>query len=835
MPQPQSYTPTTDFSQQEAANASGRSSVNTAALDAELANIEATLDQTLENLTLLQRDDGRLKDLLCELHTLSPEVLNLIGGFNLRGLWLQETAYSVNDIATNAEYTYWCKTAHTSGTEFEPQYWIQFGFSSGTDAAQAAAAAQVSANEADASADAAVAAAGSASGFATTATTQAASASASASTATTQASAAATSATNASNSATTAQTAAANLPNATTAGADTFIQSNPAGTGWLYKTAAQVLSALGLIADAGSSLIGFIQAGVGAIARTVQDKLRDHVSVKDFGLKTSNTAAQNKAAFVAAIASLTRPSILKVPQGFYNIAPDIDLGAFVVGFDGDGKYQTSLSVSPPVVGTYVFGLPDATTTEYISIKNLGLFGGGLVANAVRVAKCNHSLIENALATGFSVSALHLGGYSNDIVGSDIFLNTGSGLTLVGTLNNVNVVRSRIYANDGIGIDIASTDTDAGLSINITQGSAIEGNKVAGIMSANTKALNIKDSYVERNGSLGYTYTVPETINVKADIHLLASLTKTLEAVPAYANKSVSICGNHATAIGVGTALPNQDGFVFTTYADNLLVENNQMFDATKINALVAMYQNSDRSMVAGSLRIVGNTKNTINYIGSLDANIQRPETAHLISIPSQPITKNYADNNFLSWLAYSGTTGGFVRSSNKWQGGPIFQIADGDFTFGKTIDLTANQELRGNWVYFGMWMNTQGSSTFARLTLSGQGSSGVSEVVGTDGWTFVSVCRYVDPAETGMNALVQKIGTGSALLVGHPVIAIVGNEYQKYPFIPVTWYRAGGVVGNGTWEVGDRIYNSTPVVGQPKSWVCTVAGTPGTWVSEGNL
>lgn len=39
----------------------------------------------------------------------------------------------------------------------------------------------------------------------------------------------------------------------------------------------------------------------------------------------------------------------------------------------------------------------------------------------------------------------------------------------------------------------------------------------------------------------------------------------------------------------------------------------------------------------------------------------------------------------------------------------------------------------------------------------------------------------------------------------------------------------------GTWDVGDRCLNSNPVVGQPKSWACTVAGTPGTWVSEGNL
>lgn len=38
-----------------------------------------------------------------------------------------------------------------------------------------------------------------------------------------------------------------------------------------------------------------------------------------------------------------------------------------------------------------------------------------------------------------------------------------------------------------------------------------------------------------------------------------------------------------------------------------------------------------------------------------------------------------------------------------------------------------------------------------------------------------------------------------------------------------------------TWAVGDRTYNSAPAAGQPKSWVCTVAGTPGTHTSEGNL
>lgn len=40
---------------------------------------------------------------------------------------------------------------------------------------------------------------------------------------------------------------------------------------------------------------------------------------------------------------------------------------------------------------------------------------------------------------------------------------------------------------------------------------------------------------------------------------------------------------------------------------------------------------------------------------------------------------------------------------------------------------------------------------------------------------------------------------------------------------------------SGSWNIGDRCLNITPGVGSPKSWICTSAGTPGTWVSEGNL
>lgn len=39
----------------------------------------------------------------------------------------------------------------------------------------------------------------------------------------------------------------------------------------------------------------------------------------------------------------------------------------------------------------------------------------------------------------------------------------------------------------------------------------------------------------------------------------------------------------------------------------------------------------------------------------------------------------------------------------------------------------------------------------------------------------------------------------------------------------------------GTWNRGDCVKTGVPTVGNPKGWQCTVTGSPGTWVSEGNL
>lgn len=48
------------------------------------------------------------------------------------------------------------------------------------------------------------------------------------------------------------------------------------------------------------------------------------------------------------------------------------------------------------------------------------------------------------------------------------------------------------------------------------------------------------------------------------------------------------------------------------------------------------------------------------------------------------------------------------------------------------------------------------------------------------------------------------------------------------------WLFPGAPVA-GTWSVNDRTIHLTPAIGQPNAWKCIAAGTPGTWASEGNL
>ena len=95
--------------------------------DAEFDAIKETLDETLANLTLIQRDDGNLRMAIVTPDALSEATLNLMGDWNPRGPWLPAQSYAVRDMVTISFTTsYVCATAHTSSafaTDLALGYW----------------------------------------------------------------------------------------------------------------------------------------------------------------------------------------------------------------------------------------------------------------------------------------------------------------------------------------------------------------------------------------------------------------------------------------------------------------------------------------------------------------------------------------------------------------------------------------------------------------------------------------------------------------------------------------------------------------------------------------
>lgn len=115
MAQPTPYNKGTNYTAYATAHSSAP--FPPAALDSDLANVELTLDQTLVNLAMLQRDDGQLANLIVTPDTLAPSTLELLAvAVNPRGAWLTATVYAKSDTVSQSGNTYMCSVAHTSGT-----------------------------------------------------------------------------------------------------------------------------------------------------------------------------------------------------------------------------------------------------------------------------------------------------------------------------------------------------------------------------------------------------------------------------------------------------------------------------------------------------------------------------------------------------------------------------------------------------------------------------------------------------------------------------------------------------------------------------------------------
>jgi len=125
-----------------------------------------------------------------------------------------------------------------------------------------------------------------------------------------------------------------------------------------------------------SALVSYTPPGTGAVTRTVQDKLRETISVKDFGAKgdgVNDDTAEIQAAINAAAtfgSASNQGATLFFPSGKYLISSTIDLpGAQYVSLIGEGR-SSVISWSAGASSDVMFSMDNGSDSSQIFVEKL---------------------------------------------------------------------------------------------------------------------------------------------------------------------------------------------------------------------------------------------------------------------------------------------------------------------------------------------------------------------------------------------------------------------------------------------------------------------------------
>jgi hypothetical protein len=220
---------------------------------------------------------------------------------------------------------------------------------------------------------------------------------------------------------------------ATAGGAEQWTVDNISGASGSYT----------LSGSGGSALVGFIQAGVGAVLRTMQDKARDYVSIKDFGA-VGNGTTDDTAAILATIASGAKN--IYAPPGTYLVTSTISLSTTRdLTFWGAGRdataFVTNISDGSPVftisgqwndIADFKINSNDGTQKNFLGLK-AGDAGAGTSFTRSRI----RIKVSNA-ATGVDVR-----GWVNDL---DVFVTLCTTLGFKGKEVNSCTMNLRLENN-----------------------------------------------------------------------------------------------------------------------------------------------------------------------------------------------------------------------------------------------------------------------------------------------------------------------------------------------------------------------------------------------------
>lgn len=241
------------------------------------------------------------------------------------------------------------------------------------------------------------------------------------------------------------------------------------------------------------------------------------LNVKWFGAKGDGITDDAAAIQLAVDVAQNRGDTLYFPTADYMISIPITIGNSKkpIRIVGDGfqkgswiRAHSSVSPASPIKAAFVFD--DTRVAERFEFSDIVIQGEtGKFEYGIYTKKISHSLFRRIRIVQTKVAALAIGyGWCNDVETCEFSFNFGDGILFAAdNVNMLNVINTKLFANEGIAINMANSAL--GVRIN---GCSIEDNKVCGIY---TKMLNtpldVTDCYFENNGETGYQLTNPNRL------------------------------------------------------------------------------------------------------------------------------------------------------------------------------------------------------------------------------------------------------------------------------------------------------------------------------------
>lgn len=185
---------------------------------------------------------------------------------------------------------------------------------------------------------------------------------------------------------------------ADTTGAE-LVGADDGHSGSLWTTVAAFIAFL--LSSLGASVIGWIQSGVGAVWRSIMDKLRESVSVKDFGAVGDGITDDSAAIANACNAALAGVGRLYWPAGDYRVASTATINTLAGGLLMYGN-------SPNSIGTRANIIQDDINTPVFKVRGANLTARGLAftvfAGAAKTAAGAAITVISATSNTITLSA-----------------------------------------------------------------------------------------------------------------------------------------------------------------------------------------------------------------------------------------------------------------------------------------------------------------------------------------------------------------------------------------------------------------------------------------------